>query len=300
MKYDNSGAAKNLVAEGQDEIKELVAETEGFEKLAALLKEYTGINLPTNSKNISLMANRMRKVLKSSQVVSYKEFLRILESGDSRGRHDFVTALTTNTTHFFRENSHFEFLQQNLPAMISRKRKLASPELRIWCAAASTGPEVYSIMITLLEALGSTFLSYPIKFLATDIDVKVLKKAAAGIYNKKEMEGVPSFFMQKYFEKIPNATEVTYRVLPILQSGIRFAPFNLMTEKYPFKNHFDIIFCRNVLIYFDSKTSLEVVGRLVDRLEVGGLLFLGHAEFGTMKAPKLNILGHSIFEKRQA
>lgn len=290
---------KTILSEDQEELSRLMNETRGFEKLSDLLKELTGINLPMNSKNLSLMANRMRKVLRVTKHKSYKEFLRQLDTGDPECRQLFINALTTNTTHFFREGAHFEFLKDYFPKLIAQKKEMGSKEIRIWCAAASTGAEVYTTMMVLHESVGHLLDGFTIRFLASDIDKKVLRKATIGVYTKPEMEGVPPVFVQKYFQVTQAVPEKKYRVAPILQKGVTFAHFNLMTDVYPFQNPFDIVLCRNVLIYFSQETALKVVEKIIKSLSPGGLLFLGHSEFGIVRLSALNTLAHSVFEKRK-
>lgn len=297
MSVKKSQVNEVLVDEDQEQLARLMNETRGYEKLSTLLKQLTGIHLPMNSKNLSLMANRMRKVLRTTKLTSYKEFLSLLESGDSEARQKFVTALTTNTTHFFRESAHFDFLKEYLPKLIAQKKDYGSRELRFWCAAASSGQEVYTIMMVLHETVGHLLEGFTLKFLATDIDKRVLKKGSAGVYDKNEMDGIPPVLVTKYFQKTQAVPDVKYQVLPILRHGVTFAHFNLMTEKYPFQNPFDIVFCRNVLIYFEQDTAAKVIEQLSNTLGPGGMLFLGHSEFGIARLPYLTTMAHSVFEK---
>ena len=136
-----------------------------------------------------------------------------------------------------------------------------------------------------------------IKFLATDIDTKVLQKAANGIYSQAEMEGLSSMQRENFFKTIDKDGEKKFSVRPELKSMIRFAPFNLMTDPFPFEHKFDVIFCRNVLIYFDRKTTGEVVARLADALRPGGYLFIGHTETGAIRPPNLTSVAVAAYRK---
>ena len=289
--------ASEHLTESQNTLTKLQADTKGFQELSVLLREYAGINLTLSAKNHSLMATRMMSVLKTFKLDGYKEFIKLLHSGDARAKHEFVMALTTNTTHFFRENAHFDFLSKQIPLILERKRKSHNLELRVWCSAASTGQEVFTILMSILESGKELLNGFSIKFLATDIDTQVLKKCCEAKYTEKEIEGIPSMLLQKYFKKISVGNDVYYKVISELQNYVRFAQFNLIDPQYPFKHQFDIIFCRNVLIYFESKQASEVVDKMVNVLSPGGLLFLGHSESGTMKSKKVKTLSHAVYEK---
>jgi chemotaxis protein methyltransferase CheR len=289
----------------QDLFARLQQDLPGFLVLSRLLKELAGINLPDNLKNLSLMASRLAPVLKARGLGDYGTFARLLKSGDQEAITEFVSALTTNTTHFFREGAHFQHLSQALPAILERKRKSGHRELRIWCAAASTGQEPYTIAMTVLGGIPDA-AHWDIRFLATDIDPEVLSRASLGQYNESEMAGVPPLLRQKYFQsrsQIPTRksphSEIE-QVVPGLSQLIRFAPLNLMSEKYPFQHPFDIIFCRNVLIYFEAATASAVVHRLGTALGAGGLLYLGHSESGTMKSNILAPVGHAVYQRKAA
>jgi chemotaxis protein methyltransferase CheR len=165
-------------------------------------------------------------------------------------------------------------------------------DVRVWCAAASTGQEPYSIGIAIKEA----HLPSRVRVLATDVDLEVLKKAAGGIYTEREFEGLSSGLRKKYFDPVKGSSNL-WAVKNILSEFIRFAPFNLMEKKYDFRFDFHLIFCRNVLIYFDEKTQKKVIGNIVDKLAIGGYLIVGHSESGNIKHPKLKALGGAIFQK---
>ncbi len=280
-----------------DDLNRLQADEAGFQRLSAILKTHCGIDLPLTPKNLSLMASRMRKVLNARKMASYAEYATLLEGGQKGALNEFVTALTTNTTHFFREAEHFEHLKTMLPTLFANKRKAGQPnELRVWCAASSTGQEPYTILMTLLES-GALPPNCDIKFLATDIDLTVLEKAARGVYKEEETENIPPLFLSKYFEQDQtNDGSKWRRVLPEFGSKIRFAPLNLV-EAWPFEKQFDIIFCRNVLIYFDSVTAQKTIERMAQQLNPGGLLYVGHSESGHVKTRLVRAMSAAAYQK---
>ncbi len=263
-----------------------------FTKFAEKMYQISGVHLPFTPKNESLVQNRIVKLLRTHSLNSFEEYWDYLEVGGTDRISEFTSALTTNMTSFYREESHFEFLTKTLPILTNK----FGTDLRIWCAASSTGQEPYTIAITISEAHGETHFS-PVRVLATDIDLQVLKKAAAGEYNNREMEGLDPLMRQKYFDKTRTKGEDSWRIKKQVSKLLTFAPFNLMNEQYEFKQKFHVIFCRNVLIYFDDETKNKVVDNLTKALEVGGYLILGHSESGNMRHPRLMPLSLAVFKK---
>jgi len=280
-------------------IDRLQKDLNGFSKLAQILKIETGINLITSEKNITLMASRLGKVLKRLKIESYKDYIHLLENKNPLILTDFISAMTTNTTRFFRESEHFEVMKKIVPDILNDKKKDHNYELRIWCSASSTGQEVYTLLMVILGLI-ENLNQWSLKFLATDIDKMVLQQAANGIYSRDEVADIPETHLQEYFVlKSIKPGELSYQIKPIYRDMIRFAPFNLLSEKYPFQHPFDIIFCRNVLIYFDTKTVEQVIKNLSSSLSDQGYLFLGHSETGAMRAMKnFTSIANSAYQKR--
>ncbi len=272
----------------------LQADVAGFRLLSKELKDRTGINLPENSKNLSLMASRLHSRIADMGLETYQEYLELLRDEDPELLREFVQALTTNTTHFFRESRHFDFLREALPGMLRLKKP--GSDLRVWCAASSTGQEPYTIGMTLLEALGPQS-GWNLRFLATDIDDSVLRTAIEAVYTEKEIGGLNPMLRQKYFESTGGSTGREFRIKPTLRNLIRYANLNLMNE-YPFQHKFDIIFCRNVLIYFDRETVDRVIEKLADALAPGGLLFIGHSETGALRCASLEPVSTAVYRKK--
>jgi len=269
----------------------------GFERLTVHLKRLTGIHLPTNDKNKSLMAARLSKVLKEHELPNYGAFAVLLSQGCTDLAAEFIEALTTNTTQFFREATHFELLSKLLPGMIKEHLAKGKVEFRMWCAAASTGQEPYTMLMTLLEAVPA-LLPGAIKFLASDIDRTVLARAASGTYSQAEIEGVPAPLRQKYFTQRVVGNNGRAHQLNLAQRRIiTFAPLNLTVKPYPFQHSFDVIFCRNVLIYFEKNMAVEVTARLMKALAPGGYLFLGHSESGLIKGDGFKSIASAVYRK---
>lgn len=271
-------------------LETLQKDAQGFKRLAAMLEESSGISLPLSSKNQCLMASRLISLLRKYGLKNYEEYFHLIRSSVPSMKEEFIQALTTNTTEFMREVKHFDFLSQYLRDI---GPQLQGRELRIWCAASSTGQEPYSIAITALETLPELGSS-GFRMLATDIDRDVLQKAANGVYKKTDLRGVAPHLMQKYFDRLGTAGE-HYGTKDLLRSKIRYAPFNLTLGPYQFQQGFDVIFCRNVLIYFSQEMTHKVITNLCRCLRPGGMLILGHSEAGLMRVPGMKSLGHAVY-----
>lgn len=271
--------------------EQLVADESGFSNLSRLLGQLAGINMVDSPKNRTLMASRLYQIMSRHGLAGYEALANRLAENDELILAEFIDALTTNKTDFFREANHFEILKKRLPA--------APPvdPWRVWCAAASTGEEPYSILFTLFDIWPE--LDYgQIRFLASDINQSVLKKASKGVYTIPQLAGLPRHLLAHYFVRISDDKgSARYKVRDDLRNFITFAPFNLNTEAYSFQYSFDVIFCRNVLIYFDQATTEQVVRKLCGTLKVGGLLFLGHTEVSSPKPPNLETVGVGVYQK---
>lgn len=288
----------NRLKLSEHHFNELTSDVQGFQLLSQLLKELAGINLTSNSKNYCLMASRLGPVMRERGIEKYRDFYQRVKSQNKSLELEFVHALTTNTTQFYREPQHFVYLTQVLPEILAAKRKSGNKQLRVWCAAASTGQEPYTMAMIINNAIEDQF-DWDIKFLATDLDREVLAKAAAGQYSEAEVKGLPPQY-GRYLRKVTGTKREFYQIDPRLVRMIRFAPLNLMTNPLPFEHSFDIIFCRNVLIYFEAKVAEDVVSRMSAALAPEGLLFLGHAEAGAMRAPNMKSVHHAVYKRTKA
>lgn len=277
------------------EYRELELSTKNFERFATKMYEIAGVDLPYSPKNHALLSNRLIKVLRRRNLPTYEKYWQLIESNTPEVISEFVSALTTNMTSFFRESAHFDFLKDVLPPHFEK-----SPELRIWCCASSTGQEPYTIAMTVSESVPE-LQALRTKVLATDIDQQVLKKASLGIYEEKDVQDLDPLLRQKYFNKIVGTEkrpkEARFQTKNEIRKLIHFAYFNLMNEAFVFQQKFHIIFCRNVLIYFDEPTTKRVIDNLTGALAIGGYLILGHSESGNVKHPQLKALSRAIYQK---
>lgn len=287
-----STARKTELTSALNDFEDIHLSDKLFEKFAERMYTLTGVDLPLTPKNHALIRNRIIKVLRRHSLKSYEQYWTLLEKGGPEITAEFISALTTNMTSFYREASHFDFLASVLPEIYQKN----SSDVRIWCAAASTGQEPYTLAMTACEALPEG-VSFKVRILATDIDLQVLKKASAGVYEERELHGLPVNHRQKYFENIKSNGDEYWRAKDFLHKMLRFAPFNLMNQKYEFQYKFHVIFCRNVLIYFDEQTTKKVIDNLVSCLGPGGYLVLGHSESGNVKHPQLKALSRAVYQR---
>lgn len=256
---------------------ELISDVEGFNGLSKILLERTGIFMDPSEKNYSLMSNRLHKVLKKYKCSSYKELINLIEIGSNEVTNEFLEVLTTNTTHFFREKEHFYFLKDNLPKIEETLLKDKRNDIRVWCAASSSGEEPYTILMILNEYFSKS-KKISIKMQASDLNTQVLEKAKMGIYRKDINEHISQDLIYKYFEESNKIPSDCLQVKENYRNMIEFFKFNLKNEVYKFPYKFDIIFCRNVLIYFPQKVVEETIHKLSSCLTKDGYLFIGHSE----------------------
>ncbi len=228
----------------------------------------------------------MSRRLRETGHDSFKTYLDWLEHHDGAEWQEFINALTTNLTAFFREAHHFEILAQMFAANRSQK-------WRIWCSAASTGEEPYSIAMTAQEGLGASG-SYEI--VNSDIDTKVLATAQRGVYKADGTKGLSPERMQRFFMRGKGSNEGFMRVKPELQKNMSFQTVNLIHD-LPFREPFDVVFCRNVMIYFDAATQRQVLERIHRVMKPGGMLFVGHAENFSDARNLFALRGKTVYER---
>ncbi len=264
-----------------------------FARLAAYIYEYSGIKMPESKK--TMLEGRLRRrqrTIGAPTLDDYCDYIFAAENLAAEGL-SLINAVTTNKTDFFREPGHFEYLSKViLPDMTARGVRT----IRAWSAACSTGPEPYTMAMVLddhAENRGGP--AYGI--LATDLDTDVLETARSGIYPAELVDPVPEALQRKYVMFPRDLARRDVRMVPALRSAIGFARLNLMDERYPVGEPMHLIFCRNVLIYFDKPTQRQVVSRLVDCLKPGGHLFLGHSESITGHDLPLTQVANTVFRK---
>ena len=286
----------NAFAE-DDLLHRLQNDQTGFVRISALAGKLAGIHLPTTSKNLTLVATRLTYMMNDLGLTTYSDLARFLEKTPEQHQ-EFISALTTNTTQFFREPSHFDILKQNLPTLIQSPHR-AVGEFRIWCAASSTGQEVWTLLMTLLESPATTGLT--IKFLASDIDTDCLEKAWKAVYPADQCRGIPQSLLEKYFDSAvgPNHAGIQttyYRVKRELRIRVQFARINLV-EAFPFEKRFDVVFCRNVMIYFDRPTIDKISEKMAQAVRPDGMLFLGLSEAGAIRNSHFKSISPSVFKR---
>ena len=239
-----------------------------FDRVRKLIHARAGIHLNPSKQN--MVYSRLSRRLRALRKRSFGEYLDWLEGADTPEWQEFVNALTTNLTAFFREEHHFPVLADFL-----RQRRTQS-EIGIWCCAASTGEEPYSIAMTALDALPGA--ASRIKILASDIDTNVLDVARTGVYDAERIAKLDENIKRRHFLRGRGAHEQKVRVKPELQALLTFRRVNLLDGKWDVRGGFDAIFCRNVMIYFDKTTQYRMLEKFVPLLKPGGLLFVGHSE----------------------
>lgn len=286
----------NSIEESKRHHEDLINDTKGFDEIAVLVKDYTGIFLPNNDKNRTMLAGRIGPILQARGLKDYAELASKLKSNFHKDlREEVISSITTNTTHFFREGAHYKVLKDYLHERMN-DRQFAANSFRVWCSACSSGQEPYSMLFTLLSS-GMTLEKHRLEFLATDIDLDILKKASLGTYPAKELETVPPEMKSIYFQPRIINQETSYAVQPQFRKMITFARYNLISDTPAFKDQFDVIFCRNVLIYFEKDISTAVINMLISQLKPGGLLFLGHVETGLLKNKNVQAISHAVYKK---
>ena len=258
-----------------------------FDRVQALIYKRAGISLHDGKH--AMVYSRLSRRLRETGHGSFDQYLGWLESSEGPEWQEFINALTTNLTSFFREQHHFEIFSDYL-----RSRPSGAP-CNVWCSAASTGEEPYSIVMTAFEALGqrSNF-----KLVASDIDSKVLATAAQGVYKMDALRGLDVARVRNFFMRGKGATEGMVRVKPELRQCIEFMMVNLIRDDWPFKEHFDVVFCRNVMIYFDAHTQRQVLERIHRVMKPGSLLFVGHAENFSDSRDLFVLKGKTAYERR--
>ncbi len=242
-----------------------------FDRLRRLVHEHTGISLSDTKRE--LVYGRLVRRLRGLGLKSFSEYCHLLEKSPARELQELTNAITTNLTSFFRENHHFELLKSEVLPQMARA---AEPRrrLRIWSAGCSTGEEPYSLAMVLREA-AAHFRNWDVKLLATDIDSNVLATAANGIYREDRFQGMSPERLKRWFTPAGRAHHLGAR--DELKSVISFKQLNLLDD-WPMRGPFDIIFCRNVVIYFDKDTQRKLFDRMAALQAPGAWLFVGHSE----------------------
>jgi chemotaxis protein methyltransferase CheR len=266
---------------------------EDFRFLSGLVRSRFGINLTEQKR--SLVVGRLQKLVREQGFADFSAYCRHLrqQAGD-RELDDLVNRLSTNHTYFFREPEHFAFMREVvLPEMKARHRE--DRDLRLWCAAAATGEEPYSALITMLEFFGPAYAEWDGGVLATDISARALATARRGVYHRERLDQVPPDLRRRYFAPLPGRSE--WQVKQRLRADVTFRRFNLIRNDFPFRKPFDLVFCRNVMIYFDQPTRDRLAARFADFITPGGYLFTGHSESLGQEHPRLRYVRPAVYRR---
>ncbi len=274
------------------EIKKFSLSDEEFNKLRRLVFDVAGICLSDSKRE--LVISRFSRRLRALNLSTFDEYYRFVISPDGVSEiQNFINSITTNKTDFFREAHHFDFLVERfVPEIVASRRR----EVRVWSAGCATGEEPYSIAMVLRHHLVEPH-GVQAKIFATDIDTHALDTARNGIYEERQVRPVPEELLHKYFLRGKGPAFGLYKVKDCIKESVSFRQLNFVAENYPISVFFDVIFCRNVIIYFNAETKRRVLNRLVRYLARGGYLVLGHSEtiFDTVEG--LTYLKNTVYRK---
>jgi chemotaxis protein methyltransferase CheR len=270
-----------------------------FEKLSLFIHEECGIKIPPTKK--TMLEVRLRKRLRTLGIPNFDEYVKFLfsDSGMNDEIVHMIDVVTTNKTDFFREPKQFPFLTDYaLPEIIKAYKVGNGRKLKVWSAGCSTGEEPYTLAIVLNEFAENTETrNFDYSILATDISTEVLNKAAMAIYDMERVEPIPFELKKKYLLRSKDPQKKVVRIVPELRKKVEFARVNFMDYNLGLKEKVDVIFCRNVIIYFDKETQERIIRKLTDNLNSGGYLFLGHSETLFSMSLPLTQLAPSIYKK---
>ena len=266
--------------------REFVFTAKDFERVRELIYDHAGISL--NASKQDMVYSRLARRLRATGINNFREYLALLESNNEAEWEAFANSLTTNLTSFFRESHHFPLLAEHVI-----KHKGRHP-IALWCSAASTGEEPYSMAMAMVDAFGS--FTPPVTILATDLDTNVLAKADAGVYPMERVEKLSADVIKRFFLKGAGAQAGFVRVRPELRAMITFRQLNLLANDWPVRGPLDAIFCRNVMIYFDKATQLKILQRFAPLLQSDGLLFAGHSESFHNAGHLFRLQGKTVYE----
>ncbi len=265
-----------------------------FGLISDLVYDMAGIKLTDQKK--ALVEGRLNKLIRQTGCGCFKDYYDfIIQDKTGRSLELMLDKISTNHSFFFREKNHFDFMKQKLlPILVQEKKALNSRTLRIWSAGCAAGEESYTIAMVLLEYFGPESGEWDIGIVGTDISVSVLDIAAKGCYPKEKIKEVPPEMKLKYFI---HADKDTVSVKENIKNMVILRQLNLMNREFPFRGKFDIIFCRNVMIYFDRLSRKNVVDHFADYIHDGGYLFIGHSESLGRENPAFKYITPAVYLK---
>lgn len=267
-------------------VREFHFTDQDFQRIRKLIYDRAGITLSDTKKN--MVYSRVGRRLRATKLSSFREYLELLETNHGEEWEAFVNSLTTNLTAFFREAHHFPLLAEHINKVRHRK------PIDLWCSAASTGEEPYTMAMTMADLYGS--LTPPVRILATDLDTAVLKKAQAGVYPIERVEKLSPELLKRFFLKGSGSNAGFVQVRKELRDMITFRQLNLLDAKWPIHGPFEAIFCRNVMIYFDKSTQYAILKKFIPVMHSDALIFAGHSESFQHAADLIKLKGKTIYE----
>ena len=273
-------------SEALKDSREFLFTSRDFERVRKLIYAHAGISLSDSKQE--LVYSRLSRRLRATGIKSFSEYLVLLESNNEAEWEAFTNSLTTNLTSFFREPHHFPILAEHLRSL-NGKHPIA-----MWCSAASTGEEPYTMAMTAIDALGRD--ASKVTILATDLDTKVLETAKAGVYPEERISKLDPELVKRFFLRGTGAQAGFVRVRPELRDMVSFRQINLLNKDWQIRAPLDVIFCRNVMIYFDKQTQLDVLKKFVPLLRSNGLLFAGHSESFHQADEYFKLRGKTVYE----
>jgi chemotaxis protein methyltransferase CheR len=262
-----------------------------FKQIADYVKANYGIQL--KEEKMALVTGRLHGILTQHDFKSFSEYFNYVVS-DKTGEAaiTFINKITTNHTYFMREPEHFYYFRDKVLPYLHHE--IPNRDLRVWSAGCSSGEEPYTLAMLIDEYFGSEKKSWDSKILATDISLKALEEAKKGRYTQKEIDPIPAHWKTNYFKKIDSESSA---VTDAIKDEVLFRRFNLMNQSFSFKKKFHVIFCRNVMIYFNNETKHELVSKFYDMTEKGGYLFIGHAESLNRELTKYKFIMPAVYRK---
>ncbi len=281
------------VSDQTESISELINDRD-FDDLRKLVYDQFGITLSARKK--TLVVGRLAKVLRQRGFDTFKAYYSwVVNDPTGEGLEELANRISTNHTFFWRENTHFQyFLDQALPEIEASKSGCQDKKIRIWCAGCSSGEEPYTLIMLMKEYFGNKYSQYDPTLLATDISQTALKKAMTGIYEADRVAELPPKMKHAYFDRNRSGL---FAVMPTVKQHIIFRRHNLVTSRFRFRNQFDAIFCRNVMIYFDRETRRVLIDKFYQNTMPGGYLFIGHSETVDRKTTDYQYVLPALYRK---
>lgn len=276
---------EQAILKAGSELREFDFTKADFDRVCKLIYDHAGISLSASKQE--MVYSRLARRLRATGLANFRDYLALLERDDAAEWEAFTNSLTTNLTAFFREEHHFPLLAEHV-------KRYKGGQIMLWCCAASTGEEPYSMAITLAEVFGT--LKPPVKILATDVDTSVLATAQAGVYPMERLEKMKPERLRRYFLRGSGRHAGMVRVRDELRALITFRQLNLLDARWPVRGPFHAIFCRNVMIYFDRQTQYRVLQKFAPLLLADGVMFAGHSESFHHAADLFRLRAKTVYE----